>query len=236
MSYCVNCGVELDNSAKSCALCGTKVFNPQNNVTEVQTPFSENKHIPKPVNRRFISYIISMVLLVPNIVCFLVNAIFIPGQYWALYVNATSFLLWVLFVFPFFAKKLRPYLMWLFDTVASGLYVYFFFALGYERQIAGWFYTCALPIILTISFLVLIYMIWVRRKKRHWVLKSIVIITDIAVGSLITGSVLDFSAPLSFMFEVGMIIFISCAVLIAFLIYCYVSKSMRRWLEKRFFI
>ena len=28
MSYCVNCGVELDNSAKKCALCATPVVNP----------------------------------------------------------------------------------------------------------------------------------------------------------------------------------------------------------------
>ena len=28
MSYCVNCGVELDDSAKKCALCDTPVINP----------------------------------------------------------------------------------------------------------------------------------------------------------------------------------------------------------------
>ena len=28
MSYCVNCGVELDATAKKCALCDTPVYNP----------------------------------------------------------------------------------------------------------------------------------------------------------------------------------------------------------------
>ena len=29
MSYCVNCGVELDASAKKCPLCDTPVYNPK---------------------------------------------------------------------------------------------------------------------------------------------------------------------------------------------------------------
>ena len=29
MSYCVNCGVELDPSAKKCALCSAPVYNPK---------------------------------------------------------------------------------------------------------------------------------------------------------------------------------------------------------------
>ena len=28
MSYCVNCGVELDSSAEKCVLCNTVVINP----------------------------------------------------------------------------------------------------------------------------------------------------------------------------------------------------------------
>ena len=28
MSYCVNCGVELDAAIKSCPLCGVTVINP----------------------------------------------------------------------------------------------------------------------------------------------------------------------------------------------------------------
>ena len=29
MSYCVNCGVELDNTVKQCPLCDTVVINPR---------------------------------------------------------------------------------------------------------------------------------------------------------------------------------------------------------------
>ena len=33
MSYCVNCGVELEKGAKKCPLCGTEVINP-NEINE----------------------------------------------------------------------------------------------------------------------------------------------------------------------------------------------------------
>lgn len=237
MSYCVNCGVELDASAKKCALCGTKVINPNEPQTQAQTPFSQTEHIiPAKNTRRFISYIISIIMLIPNVVCFLTNAVFREGGFWSLYVNATSFLLWVLFVFPFFTKKLRPYLMWLFDTAASTLYVYFFFAMGYERQTAGWFYTCAIPIIASVSLLILAYMIWVKHKKRHWVLKFIGVVCEVAVSSLIIGGVLSNAAKLKYAVDVGLIVFVSCGILALFLIYCYNSKHMRNYLSKRFFV
>ena len=37
MSYCVNCGVELDNSLKKCVLCDTPVINPnvKNEIEEI---------------------------------------------------------------------------------------------------------------------------------------------------------------------------------------------------------
>ena len=44
MSYCVNCGVELDRSAKACPLCNTPVINPNELLRKEQkTPFPQEK-------------------------------------------------------------------------------------------------------------------------------------------------------------------------------------------------
>ncbi len=236
MSYCVNCGVELDASAKKCALCDTPIVNFTKPAVEKKTPFSTTEHIPSSTNRRFVAYIISVALLIPNLVCFLSNAVFWNGKPWTLYVNSTSFLLWVLFVFPFFTKKLRPYLMWFVDSLGSCFYAYFFFVLGFESIGSKWYYSCFLPIALTTSFMILLYMFWLKKKKRHWVLKSTAIMVILAVISIVSGSVIDFATNFKHAFDIGMIIFISCAVAIAFLIYCYSSKHMRKWLEKNFFV
>lgn len=47
MSYCVNCGVELDATAKKCALCDTPAYNPlQKEEKDAPTPFSQTPVIP----------------------------------------------------------------------------------------------------------------------------------------------------------------------------------------------
>ena len=239
MSYCVNCGVELESAAKSCPLCQTRVINPNlqsEDEKDLKTAFSENDYTPPTgIKKTFVAYVVSMFILIPNIVCSLTNAIFYSAGFWSFYINATSALVWVVLVFPFFTKKFRPYLMWAFDTLAVSFYVFFFFVMGYESG-TDWYYDTALPIILSSAFLVLIYMIWVRKKSRHWVLKAAHIVADVALEAVIAGSALGINHGIKHTFEIGMIIFTSCLFIIAFLIYCYSSKHMRRWLSKKFFI
>ena len=44
MSYCVNCGVELDASATKCPLCDTPVYNPKAPEPSTQpSPFPKEK-------------------------------------------------------------------------------------------------------------------------------------------------------------------------------------------------
>lgn len=234
MSYCVNCGVELDKSAQKCALCSTPVINPNVPAPDrSDPPFSSEEHIPKTVKQKFIALMISMVVLVPNIVCILINAVFFGGSFWALYLASTSFLLWVIFVFPFFTKKLRPFLMWGFDTVSVAFYVYFFFAMGNDTT--NWYLKAALPIIIFNSLLVLIFMLWQRKKKRHWVLKTMHIFIDIGLSSFICGLILSVELAVSNASVIGFIILVCCVAIDAFLAYGYSSKTMRRWFSKRFF-
>lgn len=234
MSYCVNCGVELDESAKSCALCSTPVMNPNKAETEYVTlPFSSEEHIPKSVKARIVALIVTMILVVPNIVCLLINALFFSSAFWSFYIGATSFLLWVIFVFPFLTKKLHPYIMWGSDTAAVALYVYIFFALGNDT--INWYIKAALPIIFANSLLILIYMIWVRKKKRHWVLKTLHVFADIGISALICGSILSVELSVPYASTIGIITFICFMSIVAFLSYCYSSKTIRKWFSKRLF-
>ena len=128
MSYCVNCGVELDDSAKKCALCGTAIINPakaENKAETVNAPFSEQVYIPKTVKARFIAGLISLIMLVPNMACLLVNILLFPGNLWSAHIMSLSALLWVIFVLPLFKKDRKAYFMWAFDTVAVGAYTFF---------------------------------------------------------------------------------------------------------------
>ncbi len=236
MSYCVNCGVELDDSAEKCALCATPVVNPNKPKApeEVpESPFAEALHVPEAVRKRFIALIVSLVMLIPCIVCFFVNMFMFTGSFWSAYVVATTLLLWTLFVLPFFIKKHRAYFMLMFDTAAVSLYVYLFYVMGKGRDM--WYTQCALPIIIFVSLLIMAYLIWVKRKKRNGILKALFIFIDIALVSLVGGLILSVGGNVAYGTEIGFTLFLCVVAVIAFLAYCYKSKSMRKWLSKRLF-
>lgn len=52
MSYCVNCGVELDASAKKCPLCDTPVYNPKDRNRRSTIPFPKEKGQVEVVKRK----------------------------------------------------------------------------------------------------------------------------------------------------------------------------------------
>lgn len=235
MSYCVNCGVELDDSAKKCALCGTQVINPARADIKDETvaaPFSENVYIPKTVKARFIAGLISLIMLVPNMACFLVNVLLMPGNFWSAHIMSTSLLLWVMFVLPIFKKGKKTYFMWAFDTVAVGAYT---FLLMNALNASQWYLNCALPIILLVSAMVLFYIIWVRKNKRSGILKALAICAEVALTFLFGGILLSVSASVNYAFEIGLIVFACIVAVVGFLAYCYKSESMRNWLSKKLF-
>lgn len=237
MSYCVNCGVELSESAKSCPLCSTEVINPNkksDTVEPMTTAFAEQLHIPAGVKTRLIALIVTVVMLIPNIVCGLTNAFIFKDSFWSLYVMSTSLLLWLVFVLPFFKKNKKTYFMWGADTLGAIFYGSFFFAM--EHDGINWFARIYLPLILVISALVLIYIIWVRKKKRHNILKALHIVSDCAAVSLVMGLLLLQIPALKTLAFVAMIAAVSFVVIICFFTYCYNSKSMRRYLSKKLFV
>ena len=62
MSYCVNCGVELDASAKKCVLCNTPVYHPSKKIEkDVTTPFSEIPVIPQNIKKKFAALIVTYI-------------------------------------------------------------------------------------------------------------------------------------------------------------------------------
>lgn len=234
MSYCVNCGVELDDSAKKCALCGTVVVNPAKAETETEAvaPFSDEVYIPKTVKARFFAGLISLVMSVPNMVCLLVNALILKDGFWSAHILSLSLLVWVIFVLPLFKKDHKTYFMWAFDSVAVGAYTFF---LMNNLNIRQWYLTCALPIIVLISAMVLFYIAWVRKKKRSGILKALAICTEVALTFLFSGVLLSVFADLRYVAEIGFIVFICIVAVIGFLAYCYKSESMRKWLSKKLF-
>lgn len=236
MSYCVNCGVELDASAKKCALCSTPVYNPSvknEKVTEEDKPFADKLVIPKNMQRKFVAYIFTMIMLIPNLVLLLINIFFFKGQYWSVYIGSTSFLLWILFVFPFMTKKPRPYLMWGFDTVVGIIYSFIIVAISAGAASLWQSVACAIGLI---SIASLLFIIWVRSKKRTVSSVVVHLLVDAVLVTSLCGVLTSYFTKNDVWFIVGLICAVCFASLLGFGIYCEHSKHMRAWMKKIFYI
>ncbi|MEZ4627492.1 MAG: hypothetical protein R2912_05215 [Eubacteriales bacterium] len=122
MSYCVNCGVELQKSEPRCPLCGTEVINP-NEIQEEKPlrPYpSHVEHLDKKVDQRYIASFISLLLLIPLFTVMLAN-IFVSKQLtWSYYVLGGELVLFTVFLLPMIAR-IPKVLYALIDAIAVGI-------------------------------------------------------------------------------------------------------------------
>ena len=233
MSYCVNCGVELDASAKKCALCDTPVYNPsQKPVKDATTPFSQIPVIPTSMKQKFVALIVTYIFLIPNLVCVFINLFVTPEKLWFVYVLSSSLLCWVVFVLKKKKKKLHPYIMWIFDTIAIAAYVFVFHAndMG-DRK---WYFVIALPTIIITSLCTVYFIYWVRKRKHHWTSTVLHVFVDLII-ILSVLCVCLFIAQQILLFDIFVVIDVCCLALFFFWLYANKSKKLRAWMGRKMF-
>ena len=99
MSYCVNCGVELDASATKCPLCDTPVYNPKAPEPEKQpSPFPKEKGQVEVVKRKDLGVLLTVIVLATAVTCGLLNAFVFRSSLWSLAVIGIVLVLWVIMI------------------------------------------------------------------------------------------------------------------------------------------
>ena len=99
MSYCVNCGVELDATHEACPLCNTPVINP-NEIpgTNLKTPFPVEKGQVEEVKRKDLGILFTILLITIAVTCGLLNFLVFDANKWSLLVIGVCMMLWVFFL------------------------------------------------------------------------------------------------------------------------------------------
>jgi hypothetical protein len=162
MSYCVNCGVELEAALKSCPLCGTEVINPK----KEEAP-SEKRSLPeirdeyRKVDRVFWINFISLLVVVPIATCLICDMLYNESLTWSLYVVAGVEILWAFSISPFLFKKFS-YIKMVSADMAGVLIGLFFLELLSPAK--GWLLEIALPLVVY-CYLAWLLILWLTKKK-----------------------------------------------------------------------
>ena len=121
MSYCVNCGVELDPGAARCPLCGTPAWKPD---PDAPSYFPTKPAEVPPASRRAAAALLTAMLASVSLCCGVLNLLLPTERPWSLYVIGAAVMLWIWFVLPMLARRIPIFFRLTADVAAVGVYVF----------------------------------------------------------------------------------------------------------------
>lgn len=179
MSYCVNCGVQLDPSLERCPLCNTPVINP-NEVTHTRPvpPFPQEKGQVEVVKSRDLSILLSVSLTAASAVCALLNLFVFQKSAWSLYVIGACVVIWVLAIPAVIYTRMPIYGSLLCDGVAIALYQYL---ISFNTADHDWFFGLALPITVLCTLAALLFAFFIRKVSSAFLMVGLYFFVDLAL-------------------------------------------------------
>ena len=232
MSYCVNCGVELDDTARFCPLCHTPVLNPSQPVNiSVPPPFPDERGEVPPAVKRDAAILLSSMLVSVAVCCGVLNMFLKPERTWSVYVIGAAVMLWLWLVPPLLDRGMHVLFRLLVDVLAVALYV-LFIALNLDGW--TWYMGLALPIILWGGALLLLLglTLWVKRRS---LLTTVTVLIG-SVGVFLLGVELLIDRFLNQGWEPGwsLVVLTVCAGLVIPLLVVRRVPSLREEARRRF--
>lgn len=233
MSYCVNCGVELDATASFCPLCHTPVVNPNQAVDAASPkPFPAERGEVPMVSKRELALLISAMFASVALCCGLLNLFFLRSERaWSLYVIGAVVMLWIWFVPPLLLRGMHLCLRLVFDVVAVGIYV---FLISVDLKGGFWFWHLALPIIL-LAGAVMLFLGLTLQNRRRSILTSVTLIIG-CIGVFMVGVELFIDRYLLGTWGPGwsLVILTVCVAMVIPLIIVRRVPSLREEVRRRF--
>lgn len=232
MSYCVNCGVELETSLKQCPLCNTQVINP-NEVKKEQVipPFPKEKEKIEAVMRKDVGILISIILGSTIITCGCLNYFVFNNNRWSLVVIGACVLLWVILFPVVIYEKLHIHLSILFDGATLLGYLYLF---TWLTQTDEWFVGLAIPLVVFITFVVEIYVFCARKLPRSILTGALYAITAFGVLCVGIELLVDWYLYEKIIFRWSAIVATVCIIIDAAIITLLSMRRFRNAIRRRF--
>ncbi|MGN0334801.1 MAG: DUF6320 domain-containing protein [Lachnospiraceae bacterium] len=231
MSYCVNCGVELEATCSVCPLCHTKVYNPhQPPADDIPTPYPRVKGTSEAVSHREFTILMTIIFLTTSVVCGFLNIFTFPYGKWSLYVIGVCFMMWVFLIPFFFPERNNLFLSLTLDGISIALYFGFISLLHPGR---GWYLHLALPIVALSTLLIELFVRFALRRKSSMIAKTILIVTEIAALCFAVELLIDYHLG-GALHPTWSVIVLTCCIAIDIILFTIsMQKGIRNEIRRR---
>lgn len=192
MSYCVNCGVELEQNARECPLCNTPVLNPREQTqqekrnagrtAEGPSAFPREKGQVETVKKKDLGLLLSMVILASVATCGILNLLVFDSTPWSLAVIGACVILWVFMIPVVIYTRQSVYASLLLDGGAVALYLYMLTFLAGSDE---WFLGLGLPITVLVTVIAELVTLCILKLPRSFLTVALYLFT--ALGLLCMG-------------------------------------------------
>jgi len=242
MSYCVNCGVKVIESEESCPLCNCPVVNPMKDKTmpeDMERPYPKRRDTLKNIiDRKFIISVISILYLLPIIICIAVDVTLQKSMTWSVISTASVILCWAIIFLPYILEK-RFASVYL--TMDLALMAVLFSAIAWYINDYDWVSILAMPIALAVYVILTLIIYGINMKVVYGLYIGAIVMSGIGVISVITELLVwnylrHYVAEDSAFAYWSLFVFISCIIVAGLLCYTEWKKAVKRGLEKRFHI
>ena len=188
MSYCVNCGVELEQSLGQCPLCNTPVINPGEGVwkkieevAQSTSPFPGEKGQVEVVKRKDMAILMTTVMVTTSVVCGLLNILVYSVRPWSLVVIGACILLWVILIPVAIYSRQSVYTSVLLDGLGTVLYLYMLTFLSGSSQ---WFWGIGMPIAVLVTLVTEFLVVCLHMLPRSFLTNALYSFTSLTALSI----------------------------------------------------
>lgn len=231
MSYCVNCGVELDGSARECPLCNTPVINPNEIRREhIATPFPKEKAQVETIERADFGWLVSMVALATAVTCGMLNWLVFRGTLWSLAVIGACVTFWVFMIPAVIYHKWSPFLYILLDGATLVLYLYL---IARMTGSYGWLSGLGIPIVLWVTAVVEVFAFAVVKFSKSFLTKALYFFTSLGVLCVGLELAIDDYAEISRTLTWSAVVLTVCVIVDIAIITTLSRRKLRNELKRR---
>ena len=231
MSYCVNCGVELDASIKSCPLCNTPVINPKElHKFSHLTPFPPKKGIVEQVKRKDLAVLLSIILIATSITCGLLNFLVYSENNWSLLIIGICAVIWVFFIPVVIYTKLSAYTSLLLDGIVM---IAFLGLITTITASAKWYYELAIPIVILLTCLLEIMLLLLKKVRIAFLTTAIYIFSELAILCIGLEILIDLYLDGTFSLSWSAVVLTVCTIIVITLTTLVSKRRFRDAVRRR---